>query len=145
MKKQILYIDMDGVVADYDKAALNKTQYQKSEEGFFQKLEPVDGAIDAINLIYDSDLYDYYFLSTAPWSNPNAWKEKRIWLEEHFHEDVCFKRLILSHNKSLLRGHFLIDDRLVNGVEEFQGIHIHFGSSRFPSWQPILNYLLPTI
>jgi len=53
--------------------------------------------------------------------------------------------LILSHNKHLNIGDYLIDDRLANGVEKFTGEHIHFGTERFPDWQSVCDYLLPSI
>ena len=88
----------------------------------------------------DSPKFEVYFLSTAPWSNVHSWSEKRIWVEKHFGEHA-FKKLILSHNKGLLRGDFLIDDRTLNGVSEFKGEHIHFGTPEYPNWDAVLKYL----
>ncbi len=56
--------------------------------------------------------------------------------------DLAYKKLILSHNKGLLKGDFLIDDRTVNGVSEFEGEHIHFGSENFPNWESVIKYML---
>ena len=44
--------------------------------------------------------YDLYILSTAPWENSNAWKQKRDWIGKYFGDkkkDVFYKKLILSH------------------------------------------------
>jgi hypothetical protein len=41
-------------------------------------------------------------------------------------------------------GDFLIDDRIANGVADFTGEHIHFGTERFPTWKEVLDYLLAT-
>ena len=55
-------------------------------------------------------------------------------------------RLILCARNDLLRGDFLIDDRLANGAGEF-GTHdghgelLLFGSERFPTWAHVLFYL----
>ncbi len=136
--KRVVYVDMDGVLADYDKAAVGKTEDQRREKGFFEHLEPIHGAVEAFSVLCDH--YDVYLLSTAPWSNTHSLSEKRIWAEKHL-GDKAFKRLILSHNKSLLRGDYLIDDRIANGVEEFQGEHIHFGTERFPDWKSVLLHL----
>lgn len=138
MKKPVMYIDMDGVLADYDKAAIGRTDEQKRESGFFLGLEPIQGAVDAFCCLCEH--YDVYILSTAPWSNVHAPSEKRVWVEKHL-GDKAFKRLILSHNKSLVKGAYLIDDRIANGVDGFEGEHIHFGSGRFPDWKSVLSYL----
>ncbi len=136
----IVYVDMDGVLADYDLAAKGKTEEERREKGFFLGLPPIAGAVEAFHKLCEK--YDVYILSTAPWSNVHAPSEKRIWVEKHLGEEVCFKRLILSHHKNLLKGDFLIDDRIVNGVDGFEGEHIHFGTKEFPDWLAVLRYLL---
>lgn len=143
--KRILYIDMDGVVADFDAHVhfLGERDPNKAEcrapEGFFLNLPLVEGALEALPIL--SEKYDMYFLSTPQWSNPNSWKEKREWVEKHYGE-LMHKRLILTHNKSLLKGDYLIDDRIANGVDGFEGEHIHFGTERFPNWDSIVSYLM---
>ncbi|AZQ64793.1 hypothetical protein EI427_21450 [Flammeovirga pectinis] len=133
MNKQILYIDMDGVTVDYTASEL------KNEPGFFLQMPPIKDAISSIKKL--SKLFDIYFLSTAPWSNPNAWKEKRLWIEKHF-GDQFNKRLILTHNKQLNKGDFLIDDRPhANGANQFEGDLLHFGSNEFKDWNAVVNYL----
>ena len=52
------------------------------------------------------------------------------------------KRLILSHHKNLNMGDYLIDDRTANGVDEFKGEHIHFGTAAFPNWDSVVSYLV---
>lgn len=138
MKKEILYCDLDGVIVDYDKFK-HLSEDQKREQGFFANLPAIEGSIEAFKKL--NEHFDVYILSTAPWSNTHAWSEKRIWVEQHLGE-FAFKRLILSHNKGLLKGKYLIDDRLMNGVTEFEGEHIHFGSPCFPNWHSVLDYLM---
>ena len=53
----------------------------------------------------------------------------------------AYKRLILSHHKELNHGDYLIDDRLKNGADKFQGELIHFGSDKFPDWDAVVVYL----
>ena len=102
-------------------------------------MQPLDGAMDAYEQL--SQKFDTFILSTAPWNNPSAWSDKLLWVKRYLGEQA-FKRLILSHNKHLNMGDYLIDDRLQNGAAEFTGEHIHFGTERFPNWQSILSYLL---
>ena len=86
--------------------------------------------------------------SSSPWGNPQSSTDKRYWIERYF-GDLFHKKLILTHRKDLLRGDYLIDDRLKNGVGEFQGKLLRFGTdmetgkkSEFPTWKEILNYFV---
>ena len=38
-------------------------------------------------------------------------------------------------------GDYLIDDRLANGSDRFEGEHLLFGGDEFPSWYEVLKYL----
>lgn len=138
-EKEVIYIDMDGVIVDYMPAYRTTTEEERRQKGFFEALKPVKGSIAAFKQL--SEKYNVYLLSTAPWSNPHAWSEKRIWVEKHL-GDYAFKRLILSHNKGLLKGSYLIDDRTENGVDDFDVQHIHFGQAGFENWKDVLKRLL---
>lgn len=159
IKKKILYLDMDGVLADFDKCmkAIKPELYEegefdtydkKSDEidaivakqpHIFEDLEPMEGAIDAVKQLFNR--YDVYFLSTPMWAVPESYMGKRKWVEKHFGE-YAKKKLILSHRKDLAIGHYLVDDRFKNGAGEFTGKHIHFGNSEFPTWKETLAYLV---
>lgn len=142
--KPIVYVDMDGVLCDTEervkemkaKGVKDHEIYSKTET--FKDLPPIKGAIEAFKKLQDK--YEVYVLSTAPWSNPEVWAEKRRWVQENLGKDAK-KKLILSHNKGLMRGEYIIDDRDANGVADFEGEHIQFGSERFPDWESVLHYL----
>ena len=158
MQKKILYLDMDGVIADFDFAIKEicpeletsdkfpdyETRSKKVDEivannlDIFHNLRPIEGAIDAVNKLFD--LYDVYFLSTPMWSIPESYTGKRIWIEKHFGKKAK-KRLILTHRKDLAIGDILVDDRLKNGAGEFKGLHIHFATEKYPNWTVVLPYL----
>lgn len=138
MKQKIVYFDLDGVMADYENQPSYKDNPEIPQKGFFENLQPINGAIDAFKKL--SEYYDCYFLTTAPWSNTHSLSEKRIWVEKHLGE-YAFKKLITTHRKDLAKGDYLIDDRTVNGAGEFDGVHIHFGSEDFPNWDSVVNYL----
>lgn len=145
---KIVYVDMDSVLVDFEHGIgqLSEETYQEYKDdldevpGFFRDLPPIEGAIDAFYKL--SEQYDVYILSTAPWRNPSAWIDKLLWVKKHLPE-AAHKRLILSHNKHLNRGDYLIDDRTANGAGDFEGEHIHFGEEPFPNWDAVLDYLLP--
>ncbi len=145
--KKVLYIDMDNVLVDFPSAfsALSQDVLKAYEDrldevpGIFSLMEPVSGAIDAFSKL--AEIFDTYILSTSPWENPSAWSDKLIWVKTHL-DNHAYKRLILSHHKNLNIGDYLIDDRLKNGVDKFQGEHIHFGSNKFPDWDTVVRHLI---
>jgi hypothetical protein len=54
--------------------------------------------------------------------------------------DVVAK-LIISPNKGLNRGHYLIDDcDSGKGQELFEGELIHFGHADYPDWNTVQKY-----
>lgn len=142
--KPIVLIDMDGVICDFDKRARElenqgiKGNSLFKHENAYKDLEPIEGAIEAWNKLQEK--YETYILSTPPWSNPNAWSEKRNWVQKYL-GNISKKKLILCHNKGLVMGDYLIDDRIANGVADFKGTHIHFGQSVFPGWDSVLKFL----
>lgn len=143
--KPTLFVDMDGVMCNFEKAkaayveAGGKPNGVYKDESFFATMEPIEGAIEAVKELDKS--YDVYFASTAPWSGPAAWSGKRIWVEDVLGKEFK-KKLILTHNKGLLKGDYIIDDRVANGILDFEGEHIHFGEEGFENWSKVLKYLV---
>lgn len=150
-EKEIVYIDMDGVIVDFNsgKKHFTNEDYERAGcewdnvEGIYSKMTPVKGAIDAVKRICKK--YDVYILSTAPWNNPSAWSDKVMWIQLYFGNEAGFplyKRLILTHHKDLCIGNYLIDDNNEkNGVPNFKGELIHFGSKQYPNWDSVLEKL----
>lgn len=145
--KKIVYIDMDNVLVDFKSALLEVSpvileRYKDNEDeipGIFSYMKPMPGAIDAVHRL--AEKYDLYILSTAPWDNPLAWVEKRLWVGKYL-DDLFHKKLIISHCKNLCTGDYLIDDRTQNGAAEFNGELILFGSAEYPDWESVVSYLM---
>ena len=145
-EKEVIYVDMDGVVADFPKKwkkmygkELDLYHIPPTPAGFYSDLELMPDSLNAIKEL--SKFFDVYFLSTAEWNNISSWSDKRIWIEKKFGK-YAYKKLILSHNKSLLIGKYLIDDRAIDTNLSFTGEFVHFGSPRFPDWKSVVNYIL---
>jgi 5'-nucleotidase len=146
--KKILYIDMDGVLVDFQ-SALQRCAPEILKEfgdhpddipGLFAKMKPMDGALEAFSRL--AEVFDVYILSTAPWNNPSAWSDKLNWVKTNLGQ-AAYKRLIITHHKNLNRGDFIVDDRDKRGVDLFEGEWIQFRSSKFPDWSTVVRYLLP--
>lgn len=147
--KKILYFDMDNTFVNFASgiAQLSEEELVEYEgrydevEGIFSKMIPIAGAIEAIKEIHASGKYEIYILSTAPWANPSAWSDKVKWIQQYLPE-IGYKRLILSHNKQLNIGDFLVDDRTANGAGEFNGELLQIFSEEYPNWVSIKEALL---
>lgn len=148
MKKRV-FVDMDNVLVDFQ-SGLDQQSEQTLQQyagrldeipRLFGKMKPLVGAIDAVHQL--NEYYDLFILSTAPWNNPSAWSDKVKWVTEYL-DDLFHKRMVITHRKDLCQGDYLIDDRGKNGTSEFSGEWIEFGSERFPDWQSVLDYLIPS-
>jgi 5'(3')-deoxyribonucleotidase len=138
--KKIIYIDLDNTLADYLGMAKEMNIDPKDAKhihGFFEKLQPMPGAIEAYNRL--TQHFDVYILSTAPWSNPHSLYEKILWVKQYL--PTAYKNVIFSHHKDLNRGDYLIDDSLKNGAQDFYGQHIQIHSAAFPTWDAVLSYI----
>ena len=160
MTKKIVYIDMDGVLVNFDYAIkdfFNKYPHLEERyknnpdhiQGLFRNPPPIEGAIKAINKLAESGKYELFIATAAPWGNPMSSMDKRFWIEEHF-GNLFHKKMFVTHRKDLLMGDYLIDDRTKNGAGEFSGELLRFGydwendnkPNEYPTWESILDYLL---
>lgn len=144
--KKILYVDIDNVLVDFQsgidkldiKTKLKYAGRLDEVPGIFASMVPMEGAVEAYKKLCKT--FDTYILSTAPWENPSAWSDKVIWVKMYLGKEA-YKRLILSHNKNLNNGDYLIDDRKKNGADKFEGELILFGSHGLEDWGKVLDYL----
>jgi 5'-nucleotidase len=144
--KKVVYVDMDFVLCDYDKGfRLHKgkypdIKYPQSQPGLYVNLAPIDGAIEAYHWLNEQEELAVYILTAPSLKNPHCYSEKRQWVENHLGFGAV-ERLIISPNKGLNKGHYLIDDNIKGkGQEDFKGKLIHFGSEAFPDWSSIRDF-----
>lgn len=144
--KKIVYIDMDGVLANFEKAANTILKHEPlaspdNVNGIYKELEPIEGAIDAVKKLYESDKYELFIATAAPWDNISAPSDKRYWIQKYF-GDIFRRKMFITHRKDLLVGDYLIDDRTKNGAGEFKGELLLFGGNHYPDWDSVLKKLL---
>ena len=143
--KKRLYVDMDGVLCDYKKLydserESNPSQpYPQSQFGFFLNLESIPFAIDSINHLQKH--FDVWILTRPSVHNLSCYTEKAQWIRKYLGFEMQTKT-IMCVDKSLLKGHFLVDDQVEHGQTEFEGKHIHFGSDEFNNWDKVVTYLM---
>lgn len=139
-----IYIDLDDTIFEYTKAyneALErnpKQPFPQSAYGFFADLVPKK---DAVKSYYELKAnHSVYFLTAPSIMNPMSYCEKRVSIEKWFGLDAC-KNLIICHDKSLLKGNFLIDDRVASNKQyAFEGTLLEFGGEKYPDWKAIMKY-----
>tara|TARA_R110000824_G_scaffold74599_9_gene189587 strand:+ start:10114 stop:10635 length:522 start_codon:yes stop_codon:yes gene_type:complete len=131
MTKLRIYIDMDGVLSDFDKAS--KEHPDNGTKGFrpdlvldFSKFEPIHGAIEAVRKLEEMG-HELFIATTPPWNHPDGWGQKRNWVEKYL--PTLKRKMVLTHRKDLLIGDILIDDSMWRGQPDFQGTWFHFGEN----------------
>lgn len=144
-QKKRMYIDMDGVICDFKKAYLEwkdkhpEITYPQSQFGFFTKLEPIPGGIEAVHEL--DKHFEVHILTRPSVYNLMCYTEKAEWVRNHLGFEFL-ERLNLVPDKSIAKGAYLIDDSLEYGQEDFEGELIRFGTKEFPDWNSVLKYLL---
>jgi 5'-nucleotidase len=137
--KKIVYVDMDGVIADFAKAAkLGGYTHRPDLKVNFRDLDLMPGAQDALMKLNND--FDIFIATTPPWSRPDVWTHKREWIGEHF--PWLKRKMILTHRKDLLIGDILIDDSRWRGQPDFQGAWLWFGTAqRCKDWESTLELI----
>lgn len=141
------------ITDQYPEAYFEDIEAIYNAEGFFLHLEEIEGAIDKIRELETIAGVKIYICTTAPRQNPYAPTEKRRWIENHLGPN-WLNRFILTHDKTLIRGDILIDDRPdIKGEAIPQWKHILYtqpynqnlsGLSRM-TWDNWKEVLLPLI
>jgi len=138
-KKVVVYFDMDNVLVNFQSGIdqLSDSQLKSYNNnydevpGIFRTMKPYDDMVDLFNDMSEDSRYDCYILSTSPWNNPSAASDKVAWVQKYIPK--AYKKLILSHNKHLNLGDFLIDDRTANGAGDFSGKLLKYGNNGYSS------------
>ena len=138
--KLIVLIDMDGTIVEFDRRALELLSARHpsipsidfetrtfplaksysddrakaalaalfTEPSFFTEMEPVKGAVDALHAMVAAG-HDVRLCSSPLAKSPRCAMEKIEWIVRHLGQSWV-DRLVLTRDKTLVRGHILIDD-----------------------------------
>ncbi|XP_064652993.1 5'(3')-deoxyribonucleotidase, cytosolic type-like [Lineus longissimus] len=105
----------------------DKVQDVLNEPGFFRKLPPIEGAVDAVKEMSTMNGVQVFICTTPMIKNYQySVVEKYEWIEEHMGR-YWLDRMILTCDKTVIKGDILIDDK-----------HFISGAEKRPSWKHIL-------
>jgi len=154
MTLDIVLIDMDGVLADFEGRVVEglaqrgyeplepsrRVSFKMGDDypervrstiyeicrspGFFRSLKPIEGAVESVHEI-EAAGYHVAICTSPLTSSPTGMQEKHEWASEHLGDEYR-SRIVITKDKTLVHGRWLIDDR-----PEVEGMHQ-------PSWEHIL-------
>jgi 5'-nucleotidase len=156
MNKIKVLVDMDGVLCDYTRHFLEKAvekgapkkdpldcmsfgmdkNFEKKhhelikdipfEVGFFENHPPIEGALEAVRKMALDERIDI-FICTAPKKQyKNCVGEKYVWVEKNLGIEFTTK-IIMTKDKTMVCGDFLIDDK-----------EVILGKNQNPSWEHLI-------
>lgn len=136
MKKLVILVDMDGIIADlmgrllglynlefgtyythsqitnwnFDKCVPNgKVLYKyMSSPGLFKSLDPIPGAIEALRALKKAG--HELHIATTPYIKGTCSQDKLDWVEQYL-PFIGGRNTILIRDKTMLKGDVLIDDK----------------------------------
>ncbi len=94
---------------DYPDHLLDKIQKICDGKNFVKNLPPISGGIEAVRELLDAG-HDVRFCSSHFREYKNCITEKYQWIEKHFGKEAV-DRIIMTRDKTLVRGDLLIDDK----------------------------------
>ncbi len=128
----------------YELPGLEKVRDILYEKGHFRNLPVIEGAVEVVKELYDN--YEVFIVTTAT-EFRYSFLDKYEWLEEHF-PFIHYDRIVFCGDKSIVRGDFMIDDKVKN-LAGFNGTGLLFTAShnladqtyhRVNNWQEVRDY-----
>lgn len=136
---RIVLVDLDGTIADldasvesrfrqkypektwiprteseYDKSIEHETREILNEPFLFENLTPIPYAIESVKEMENCGHHVFFCTSPLRQYDPCV-TEKFKWIEKHFGKQST-RRIIITKDKTIVHGNYLIDDRRQTGV-----------------------------
>lgn len=92
-----IYIDMDGVLADFFGEPNNLKRFE-TEKGFFRRLKPFKKNVQAVRKLIADGKHNVFILSASP--NENADTDKRLWLAQFIPELETENAIIMRNGEN---------------------------------------------
>lgn len=92
-----IYIDMDGVLADFF-AVPNCVQRFETEKGFFRRLKPFAKNVATVRKLIADGKHNVFILSASP--NERADTDKRLWLNKYLPELETENAIIMRNGEN---------------------------------------------
>lgn len=128
MKKYIVFLDMDGPLANFDEACKDSDPTKDPPEmyvpGFYRNLKVVPGAHYAVHAILAMKHVELFIGSKPSSGMLGCASEKFEWIAINFPK--MLKRIVLACDKGLLKGDILVDDCPELWKHKFDGIFYTF-------------------
>jgi 5'(3')-deoxyribonucleotidase len=122
-----VFVDMDGVVVDFDGYRGNTPSDEiKKAVGAYRGMLPIPGALEAVRSLIGMG-FEVWMATKPPTGVPHAYADKAAWVMHYLPE--LKRRIIITHDKGLLGDEhdFLCDDRPHKAnCEEFKGQLLRF-------------------
>lgn len=92
-----IYIDMDGVLADFFGEPNNLKRFE-TEKGFFRRLKPFKKNVQAVRKLIADGKHNVFILSASP--NERADTDKRLWLAQYIPELETENAIIMRNGEN---------------------------------------------
>lgn len=92
-----IYIDMDGVLADFFGEPNNLKRFE-TEKGFFRRLKPFKKNVQAVRKLIADGKHNVFILSASP--NETADTDKRLWLAQFIPELETENAIIMRNGEN---------------------------------------------
>lgn len=120
-----ILVDLDEVMADFtggrNSDPLRRNPPEMYAPGFFLGLQPVDGALEGVQELYQLSGVTLHVLSKPVAYSARSYTEKIMWLGKWF--PYLVDKVTLTQDKSHVKGDILIDD---TPWDDFEGKQIKF-------------------